>query len=210
VSRLNRALAYLAALGLLAPLGRTGWQLWDLAGPGALPPVATLAEAADQGPDPSAGAQPPSRRLAGWDPFGRAVEARASAPPPPVEAPKTALQLTLRGVAASLEPRSARAIVAEAGGRERQYRVGDTLPGGAEVVEVRPDRVLLRRNGRYETLPLARTERRAGTEEALTGALGPALRRSPAAFQPQPAPALEPEPPEPGAPEPEPAESTEP
>lgn len=113
--------------------------------------------------------QPPSVAAAGdrgrgsgdiaqWHLFGQ--------PPPqtpvqvPVSAPETQLELSLRGTLASQNPQRARAIIATPKGDEDHYAVGDTLPGGAEIRAIHPDRVVLMREGQYETLKLPR-ERRA-------------------------------------------------
>jgi len=69
-------------------------------------------------------------------------------------APDTQLRLTLRGALASDDKLNARAIIADSGGKEEQYAIGDTVPGNAELSEIYPDRVILKRSGRYETLRL--------------------------------------------------------
>ena len=95
------------------------------------------------------------RQLPGWHLMG--VVTRKQAPvvaSTPVDAPDTRLKLVLHGVFASEEPGKARAIIADPKGKEEHYAVGDSLPGNAELSEVYPDRVILQRNGRYETLRL--------------------------------------------------------
>ena len=94
-------------------------------------------------------------QLPGWHLMG--VVARTTEPVKtavPSDAPDTRLKLTLRGALASDEPDNARAIIADAQGKDEQYSIGDTLPGNAELSEIYPDRVILKRNGRYETLRL--------------------------------------------------------
>ncbi|MGB5727147.1 MAG: type II secretion system protein GspC [Thiogranum sp.] len=93
------------------------------------------------------------RQIAGWHLFGvagekKTVEKRA------VEAPETSLKLTLRGVFAHEESTGGRAIVGDPKGKEEHYAVGDPLPGGAKLSEIYPDRIILERNGRFETLRL--------------------------------------------------------
>lgn len=93
--------------------------------------------------------------LPGWHLMG--VAASKTAPVEnnaPLNAPETRLRLTLSGVLASDDKQHARAIIADQGGKEEQYAIGDTLPGNAELSEVYPDRVILKRGGRYETLRL--------------------------------------------------------
>ena len=74
----------------------------------------------------------------------------------PVDAPETRLKLTLRGLFASSDKQSARAIVADPRGKEEIYSVGDPLPGSAKLSEVFPDRIILERGGNFETLRLPR------------------------------------------------------
>ena len=81
------------------------------------------------------------------------------------------MRLTLHGLIASDDPARARAIIAQAGGAERSYRVGDEIGPGVTLSEIYPDRVILERNGRYETLRLPR-ERMAGPDP------GPAVQGS--------------------------------
>jgi general secretion pathway protein C len=72
----------------------------------------------------------------------------------PIEAPETKLQLILRGALSSNDPEHARAIIADPRGKEEAYEIGKELPGNAELSEIHPDRVILKRNGRFETLRL--------------------------------------------------------
>lgn len=82
-----------------------------------------------------------------------------SAPPTPklkapIDAPDTRLNLKLHGVIATADERKAGALIAEGSGAEKHYKLNDALPGGAVLKEVHADRVLLQRNGRFETLRL--------------------------------------------------------
>jgi general secretion pathway protein C len=95
------------------------------------------------------------RQIPGWHLMG--VVSKQAAPvkeAAPIEAPDTRLKLVLRGALSSDDPEHARAIIADPRGKEDQYAIGDSLPGNAELSEVHPDRVILKRNGRYETLRL--------------------------------------------------------
>lgn len=67
-------------------------------------------------------------------------------------APETRLRLRLEGVLVAERPEDSGAIVAGTGGVTEHYKVGDTLPGNAELVEVEPNRILIKRNGVFETL----------------------------------------------------------
>ena len=81
----------------------------------------------------------------------------------PVEAPETKLKLVLKGALASNEPANARAIIADPRGKELQYAVGEKLPGNAELSEIHPDRIILKRNGRFETLRLPKDKKSSNT-----------------------------------------------
>lgn len=67
-------------------------------------------------------------------------------------APETRLNLRLEGVMVAERPEDSGAIVAGSNGVTEHYRVGDTLPGNAQLAEVESGRVLIRRNGQYESL----------------------------------------------------------
>ncbi|SRR5690554_1039682 len=69
-----------------------------------------------------------------------------------VEAPKTRLQLMLEGVFLAEKEEDSGAIVSERGQSAQSYRIGEKLPGNAELVGVFPDRIVLRRAGQLEAL----------------------------------------------------------
>jgi general secretion pathway protein C len=96
-------------------------------------------------------------QIPNWHLMGVAKEgSQPVAKPTPVDAPDTKLNLVLKGALASDDPDHARAIIADPRGKEEQYAVGEKLPGNAELSEIHPDRVILKRNGRFETLRLPR------------------------------------------------------
>jgi len=68
------------------------------------------------------------------------------------EAPDTRLSLELVGLFAHRDAAQAVAMIAEKGKDANLYRVGDKLPSGVEIAEVLADRVILRRQGKHETL----------------------------------------------------------
>lgn len=74
------------------------------------------------------------------------------------EAPKTNLQLYLRGVFLAEGSGRSIAIIADHSGQERAYRVGDELTGDATIKQIQPYRVLLERNGRIEALEFPKQE----------------------------------------------------
>lgn len=65
---------------------------------------------------------------------------------------ETRLPLELRGVFVGDEPEDSAAIVAQKGKAGELYSIGGILPGNAELVEVHPDHVVLRRAGNLEVL----------------------------------------------------------
>jgi general secretion pathway protein C len=125
------------------------------------------------------------RQIPGWHLMGivsqQAAPARAAVP---IEAPDTRLKLTLRGALSSDDPDHARAIIADPRGKEDQYAIGDSLPGNAELSEIHPDRVILMRNGRYETLRLPQDKPQTNTVSALKTSLRSTPRRTQAGNSP--------------------------
>ena len=71
-----------------------------------------------------------------------------------IQAPDTRLSLKLKGVFAASDPAVAIAIISDGKGEDKTYYVGDKISGGAILHAVYVDRVILKRNGRLETLRL--------------------------------------------------------
>lgn len=86
--------------------------------------------------------------------LGRSDEIQSASIKAPINAPETRLNLTLRGLVALSSQEGALAIIAQGGGEENAYKVGDKVPGGAVLHEIHADRVILERGGRFETLTL--------------------------------------------------------
>ncbi len=148
-SRIPHLLANLLLVGLVVYLAwilaQTTWLIaWDER------PVAEASSLAS-----SAGTEAASRRLqpmAAHHFFGRASEQTRVAEVVRRSAPETRLNLRLEGVLVAERPEDSGAIVAGSNGVTEHYRVGDVLPGNAELSEVEPGRILIRRNGQYESL----------------------------------------------------------
>ena len=72
-------------------------------------------------------------------------------------APDTQLNLTLLGILSNgrndKDSRS-RALISAQGGEEKPYSVGDDVSRGVQLTAIFPDRVILNRNGKLETLRL--------------------------------------------------------
>jgi len=89
--------------------------------------------------------------------FGIAKESGAAPAPTETEdAPDTRLNLKLRATVAATETEIAHAIIADGSGNEKVYFVKDSVPGGASLHRVQPDRVILNRGGVLEALRLPR------------------------------------------------------
>lgn len=151
---------------------------WSLLAPPPEPPAAVEVEAGNvaAAPDPTLQL---IRQLPGWHLMGTAQQApepvQASTP---IDAPDTRLQLVLHGSLASDDKKEARAIIADPKGEEDQYAIGDTLPGNAELSEIYPDRVILLRGGRYETLRLPQDKNTGSSSISRTRTVVPAAPSS--------------------------------
>lgn len=95
-----------------------------------------------------------ARKIYDYHLFGKYEPDKVVASAQPVVVPETRLNLKLRGVFASNDNNAARAIIADSRGEEDSYRIGSSVPGGAILNEIYPDRVILEHNGQLETLKL--------------------------------------------------------
>ncbi|HDN27461.1 MAG TPA: type II secretion system protein GspC [Thioploca sp.] len=68
--------------------------------------------------------------------------------------PETKLNFKLQGIYYSSNPQSSFAMIATANAKTASYRINDALPSGAVLHNIYAKQVILRRNGRYETLRL--------------------------------------------------------
>ncbi len=96
----------------------------------------------------------PEVSVSKWHLFGNAPQQQALLR----NAPATTLSLSLRGTLADADPRSGMAVIADAQGVERAWRVGEEISAGVILDEVRADRVVLKHDGVQEILALARDE----------------------------------------------------
>lgn len=142
-----------AGLILLLLLVQLGWMSGTL-GARLLAPEVTIAPLYNGADGKSAANRaPPAISLAELNLFGGSDSTLEVPTAISQNAPDTRLRLLLSGVAVARRAEESSAIVAEGSGGEVQwYRVGDQLPGNAELVEVQQDRILLRRQGQIETL----------------------------------------------------------
>lgn len=144
LDRFALAASLLLVLLLAHALARLTWVI--LPAPGqALPPPPAAA--------PATQARADYRQIAALHLFGQAVQTSAPGEAP-IDAPETRLNLTLRGILFNTLPELTRAIISAPGRDDEIYRTGAQVPGGAVIEQIYADRVMLLRNGQFETLRL--------------------------------------------------------
>lgn len=94
---------------------------------------------------------PAKRKISDYSMFGN-YNAAETTEPDIQELPKTNLRLTLTGVSATENQKHATALIEGPDRNTESYRVGETLPGNADLHSVHKDRVILNRSGKLETL----------------------------------------------------------
>jgi general secretion pathway protein C len=99
--------------------------------------------------------------------FGR-YEAPATNAASLLNAPETPLNMTLLGVLADDNDENSRALIAIQGGDEKGYAIGDDIARGVTLQAIFPDRVILSRGGRLETLRLERDQPGSSTVASYT------------------------------------------
>lgn len=139
------AVAFGVAASVVVALAGSAWHGLD-----------TAAAQAAVAPPPPLDLSPITR----FAPFGTAAASVAGDP--------TALGLELRGVMLAASQAESTALVAAAGGVPRAYPVGATLPGGAVLDSVEFDLIVLRVDGRLETLAFAARPRSEAGAAAAT------------------------------------------
>lgn len=104
--------------------------------------------------------------LHAWQLFG-AFQAASSVAvaAPQADAPDTRLSLELAGVFVAIDPKKSTAVILEKNREAQLYGIDDQLPGNAQLQYVYDDRVVIKRDGRLETL---RFPKDASAEESMT------------------------------------------
>ncbi|RLK48344.1 type II secretion system protein C (GspC) [Alkalispirillum mobile] len=163
---LRRALA----LVLVILLAQGGAQLtwWSLGySPADQIPAAAIDANTPAGPE-SAGRASEARQglghVASMSLLGEATEEDADQAVIADDLPETRLNLQLQGVVSRGGQGAGAALIAS-GGSVAVYRVSQEVPGGAELVQVQADRVILRRDGQHEALKLPRSLAEVQTAE---------------------------------------------
>ena len=136
--RLSRALANIILVALVVYLSSSAAKLtWLYAWSDR--PVPDVP--AQLGGQPGAQNRVPQASIAGYEFFGRPEQQAGVAEVVRRSAPETGLRLRLEGVLIGQRPEDSGAIVAGSNGETEYYRVGETLPGNAELAEVESDRL---------------------------------------------------------------------
>jgi len=162
----------IATWALALGLGVQGAMLvTDIAGSGPAAPIDTEPMAAPAQLDVAA--------LVGAQLFGQAEVSPGTGNA--ADAPPTSMALVLTGVIANTDPKTGIAILGESAPTAKVYMVGDTVPGGARLDSVFPDRVVLERAGALESLLLP--QQRAASVASATPAPMPAQRPTTADVQ---------------------------
>ncbi len=147
---LRAILALLLVVFLAYLIARTVWMLWY--GPQDSLPESDLQQVAVAGAQNS-NAGVSSSQVQSWNLFG-VYQAESAPDDRPVDAPDTRLSLELLGLFQTRDREKSSAIIAEKGKDAELFHIGDAIPGNAELEEIYADRVILRRQGRLETLRL--------------------------------------------------------
>lgn len=173
-SRGTRRITFiLNALLLVLLAHRLAGLTWALLPEPAQPAAAPPSSSAAAEGKPNDQGNPAYQRIAEWHLFGKPPPA-AGQPKAPVDAPETRLNLTLRGILYNDDPAQARVIIAPGNGPEEAYKIGDDLSGGARINAIYPDKVMLLRDGQYETLTLPEDQVKGAATQS-----GPQSRRRP-------------------------------
>ncbi|HEX5679063.1 MAG TPA: type II secretion system protein GspC [Alcanivorax sp.] len=156
---LRAILALLLVVFLAYLIARTVWMLWY--GPRDSLPESDLQQVAVAGAQ-NGNSSVSASQVQSWNLFG-VYQAEPGGPDDrPVDAPDTRLSLELLGLFQTRDRGRSSAIIAEKGKDAELFHIGDAIPGNAELEEIYADRVILRRQGRLETLRLNEIKGLAG------------------------------------------------
>ncbi|BAP13298.1 MAG: hypothetical protein AOY29_05180 [Alcanivorax borkumensis] len=145
---LRWVIAVLLVVAMAYVLAQTVWLLWYGPSERVQSNSKTRLDVSSSGDAPILS----QSQVDGWQLFGQYEAAASIDKDRPTDAPDTRLRLELLGVFQNADTKRATAIIAEKGKEGELYHIGDSIPGNAKLEEVYPDRVILRRAGRLETL----------------------------------------------------------
>ena len=132
-------------IGLAA--ARLFWQLWPAPDSALVPVVTDRARARAPEVDIDA--------IASAHLFGVAAAPKKKPEPEKIiDAPETSLNLELTGIISDSSRRRSRALIKDAQNKQDSYAVGAAITRGVKLHAIYANRVILDRNGRFETLTL--------------------------------------------------------
>lgn len=170
-SLLPRLVSLLLLLAVAVLAARLTWQVIE---PDVRPPVTMEIRAERATPVDADARRSPLDDIAELPLFGVPGERVEAAP---VVAPETRLRLRLVGLVTADTPDGGHAIIGEDSSPERLYAVGDTIGGSAaRLHQIHVDRVILERDGGYETLRLPRADGTTGGSAAAAAPVRAAVR----------------------------------
>jgi general secretion pathway protein C len=159
--RWMQSLPWLVSVALVLLLA---WQLvqlaWTIMGTQATGPAAAAPAPAGAPAGPAVDLQ----AIVNAHLFGVAGASAGSSDPQDVAA--TQMTLVLAGTIAESDPGKGYAIIGESAANAKVYSVGKTITGGTKLQAVYPDRVILDRGGRLESLMLPRKFQGGGPSAA--------------------------------------------
>ena len=148
---LRAILALLLVVFLAYVIARTVWMLWY--GPPDSVPESDLQQVAVAGSRQGQSGIS-SSQVQSWNLFGVYQAEPDALDDRPADAPDTRLSRELLGLFQTRDRDQSSAIIAEKGKDAELFHIGDAIPGNAELEDIYADRVILRRQGRLETLRL--------------------------------------------------------
>ncbi|VAX09536.1 hypothetical protein MNBD_GAMMA26-324 [hydrothermal vent metagenome] len=180
ISRFLPAMATIGATTLLAYVGMMNLKTFQTNQPS----LNNGTTATQNQPSPSAAEDGINlSQIPGWHLFGHAEEQPVIEAPPVerVEAPETPLELTLQGtLLGKSTTNESWAIISTPDSKQKMYKIGDEISGGAVLYAVEAFQVILTRNGRHESLSLPRPTMDE-SESTMTLDLAPQTRQEPIA-----------------------------
>ncbi|MEW7982396.1 MAG: type II secretion system protein N [Candidatus Sedimenticola endophacoides] len=117
-------------------------------------PAQGLELSVEKNSDISAIPQYPIEQIPGWHLFGKTKKPVKAVEQPIITAPKTRLDLTLHGIIFATKESEGLAIISSSSEDEQKYAIGNMIPGGAILHQVEKERIILKRNGHYESLSM--------------------------------------------------------
>ncbi|MFN7098135.1 MAG: type II secretion system protein N [Gammaproteobacteria bacterium] len=93
-------------------------------------------------------------QIPNWHLFGQAP----LAPSNEQNLPLSSLNLTVTGIFYQSDHKQAKAIISDANGNTKVYKVGDIVPGGVTLYDILPDSVIVESDGQLEKLTISGRE----------------------------------------------------